>query len=100
MLSNTLKNEEKKSINYNITLLKNCRSIIFFGVILIINLLALFICIDNNNIFFDLKFIDVQLQLYIPKWTDSFCKKDFIDKPSQLHFNDIYITMLLMRSNK
>jgi hypothetical protein len=66
----------KYTIKFNITLLKNCRLIIFLGVIFIINnSLALFNRIDNNNICFDLKFIEVQLQLYIPKWTDSICKK-------------------------
>lgn len=59
----------------NFTLLNNCKLIILFGVVLIFNLLALCIRIENNNNFFVFIFIAVQLQLYIPNWADSICKK-------------------------
>lgn len=54
------------------TLANNCKLMIFFGVIFIINLLAFSIRIINNNNVFIFKLIAVQLQLYIPYTTDSF----------------------------
>jgi len=54
------------------TLEKKFRLIDLVGVVLIVNLLASFIRIVNNNNFLNFMSIIIQLDEYIPKMTDAF----------------------------